>query len=277
MSKLVLTPNEFRILEGLRRLWECAGTTALFHRRSKPFVCACSVRSVALLFTGLACVLAGCTAGSFAREREVLLVLMGEVPQASVDIARQALSEKYNVALSVEQVGLPDSAYYKPRSRYRAEKLLDFLEQSYPGYDRVIGSEGGVAEEILGKALKDRRDHVVLATKVGSPLGAGPQDSGLSPSHILREVEASLKRLQTDYIDLYILHWPDDSTPAEETLRAIDTAVRQGKVRSFGVSNHWAWQIGEFSALAERYGLPRVVSSQIPLSLLRREYQHDLV
>ena len=123
----------------LFQLWECAGTTALFHRGSKPSVCACSIRSVALFCTGLACALTGCTAGSSAQDKEVLLVSLGEVSQSSVDIAAQALTEKYNVALSVEQVGLPDSAYYQPRSRYRAEQLLDFLEESYPGYDRVIG------------------------------------------------------------------------------------------------------------------------------------------
>jgi aryl-alcohol dehydrogenase-like predicted oxidoreductase len=133
-----------------------------------------------------------------------------------------------------------------------------------------------VAEEIVGKALRDRRDKAILATKVGAPVGPGPQDRGLSTVHVLREIDRSLKRLQTDTIDLYIIHWPDRETPLETTLAAIDVAVRQGKVRSFGVSNHSAWQIAEFQSLADRHGWPRVVSSQIPFSLLRRELQPDL-
>ena len=101
----------------------------------------------------------------------------------------------------------------------------------YEGYDRVLGSAGGVAEDICGKALCDRRDRVVLATKVCAPVGPGPQDRGLSATHIMRELEKSLTRLQTDYIDLYVIHWPDKHTPLETTLGVLDTAVRQGKVR----------------------------------------------
>jgi aryl-alcohol dehydrogenase-like predicted oxidoreductase len=133
-----------------------------------------------------------------------------------------------------------------------------------------------VAEEIVGKALRDRRDRAVLATKVGAPIGPGPQDKGLSATHILREVDRSLKRLQTDFIDLYILHWPDKEVPLETTLSALEQAVRQGKVRYFGASNHAAWQLCEFLWLAEKHGGPRVVASQIPFSLLRREFQYDL-
>jgi aryl-alcohol dehydrogenase-like predicted oxidoreductase len=155
---------------------------------------------------------------------------------------------------------------------------INFVDTAnvYEGYRRYLGSPGGVAEEIVGKALRDRRDKVVLATKVGAPLGPGPQDRGLSASHILREVNRSLRRLQTDYIDLYIIHWPDRHVPPETTLAAIDQCVRQGKVRYFGASNHSAWQLCELRWLAERHGWPLVVSSQIPFSLLRREFQYDL-
>jgi aryl-alcohol dehydrogenase-like predicted oxidoreductase len=146
----------------------------------------------------------------------------------------------------------------------------------YEGYARYLGSPGGVAEEIVGKALRDRRDKMIVATKVGAPVGPGPQDRGLSAVHLLRELERSLRRLQTDVIDLYILHWPDRHVPLETTLSALDTAVRQGKIRHFGASNHLAWQLCEMLWLAERQGAPRVVSSQIPFSLLRREFQHDL-
>ncbi len=155
---------------------------------------------------------------------------------------------------------------------------INFIDtaNAYEGYTRVIGSPGGITEEIVGKALRDRRDKVILATKVAAPLGPGPQDRGLSAVHILRELDRSLKRLQTDVIDLYIIHWPDKHVPLEVTLRALDIAVKQGKIRCFGASNHSAWQMCEMLWLADKSLLPRVISSQIPFSLLRRELQNDL-
>lgn len=146
----------------------------------------------------------------------------------------------------------------------------------YEGYSRYLGSAGGVAEEIVGKALVGRRDQMIVATKVGAPVGPGPQDRGLSTVHILREVDRSLRRLQTDYIDQYIIHWPDKHVPMETTLQAIDIALRQGKIRNFGMSNHSAWQLCEMLWIAERQGGPRVISSQIPYSMLRREFEFDL-
>jgi aryl-alcohol dehydrogenase-like predicted oxidoreductase len=155
---------------------------------------------------------------------------------------------------------------------------VNFIDTAnvYEGYTRYLGSPGGVAEEIVGKALRDRRDKMIVATKVAAPVGPGPQDRGLSALHILREVDRSLKRLQTDVIDLYIIHWPDKQVPLEITLQAIDTAMRQGKIRYFGASNHAAWQLCKLLWIADRHHLARVVSSQIPFSLLRREFQHDL-
>lgn len=155
---------------------------------------------------------------------------------------------------------------------------INFIDTAnvYEGYRRVLGSAGGVAEEILGKALRQHRQRVVLATKVGAPIGPGPQDRGLSTVHVLRELEHSLRRLQTDMIDLYIVHWPDKEVPLETTLSALDQAVRQGKVRHVGASNHLAWQLCELLALADRHGWTRIVCSQVPFSLLRREFQHDL-
>ncbi len=155
---------------------------------------------------------------------------------------------------------------------------INFVDTAnvYEGYARYLGSPGGVAEEIVGRALRDRRDRIILATKVAAPVGPGPQDRGLSAVHILRELDRSLQRLQTDVIDLYIIHWPDKHVPLEVTLRALDTAVQQGKIRYFGASNHSAWQLCEMLWLANRSLLPRVISSQIPFSLLRRELQNDL-
>lgn len=158
------------------------------------------------------------------------------------------------------------------------DRGINFIDTAnvYEGYSRYLGSAGGVAEEILGKALRDRRDKVVLATKVGAPVGPGPQDRGLSSTHILRELDNSLRRLKTETIDLYIVHWPDRHVPLETTLSALETAVRQGKVRNIGASNHSAAQLCEMLWLADKYGWSRIVSSQIPFSLLRREFQPDL-
>ncbi len=155
---------------------------------------------------------------------------------------------------------------------------INFIDTAnvYEGYARYLGSPGGTSEKIVGKALAGRRDQAIVATKVCAPVGPGPQDRGLSASHILRELDRSLQRLQTDYIDLYIIHWPDKHVPLETTLAAMDQAVRSGKVRYFGASNHNAAQLCEMLWLADRNGWPRVVSSQIPFSLLRREFQHDL-
>lgn len=155
---------------------------------------------------------------------------------------------------------------------------INFIDTAnvYEGYKRYLGSPGGIAEEIVGKAVRGKRDQVVVATKVGAPIGAGPQDRGLSATHILREVDRSLRRLQTDYIDLYIIHWPDQHVPIDTTMAALDQIVRQGKVRSIGASNHDGAQLCEMLWLADKNGWPPVVSSQIPFSLLRREFQNDL-
>lgn len=155
---------------------------------------------------------------------------------------------------------------------------INFVDTAngYEGYDRVVGSAGGVAEQIVGKALRDRRDRVILATKACSILGPGPQDCGLSATHLLRELERCLQRLDTDYIDLFIVHWPDKVTPLETTLRTIEQALRQGKIRYFGASNHSAAQLCEMLWLADKRDWSPVVSSQIPFSLMRREFQNDL-
>jgi aryl-alcohol dehydrogenase-like predicted oxidoreductase len=117
------------------------------------------------------------------------------------------------------------------------------------------GNPGGVAEEIIGRWMKKegiRRDRVILATKVRGNMGGGPDDEGLSQKHILKAVEDSLRRLQTDYIDLYQVHWPDEKTPIEETLRAFDDLVRQGKVRLAGASNYAAWQLMQALWVADK-------------------------
>lgn len=133
----------------------------------------------------------------------------------------------------------------------------------------------GRTEEIVGRALRGRRDGVVLATKVRGATGPGPNDQGLSRRHIMQAVEASLRRLGTDYIDLYQVHWPDVETPLEETLRALDDLVRQGKVRYVGCSNFEAWRLCKALWISDKYGLARFDSLQPRYNLLDRRVERE--
>ena len=135
----------------------------------------------------------------------------------------------------------------------------------------------GLSEEILGEALGTERDSVLVATKVRFPMSDEQNDAGLSRHHILRSAEASLRRLRTDYIDLYQVHGWDGQTPLEETLSALDTLVRSGKVRYVGCSNYSAWHLMKALAVSERTGLPRFVSQQIYYSLQNRDIESELV
>lgn len=142
------------------------------------------------------------------------------------------------------------------------------------------GNPGGVAEQIIGKWLQmgvAKREDVVIATKVRGEMGEGPNDAGLSRVHILQAAEASLRRLGTEYIDLYQLHWPDDDTPIEETLAALDDLVRRGHVRYVGCSNYMAWQLMQALWCADADGLTPFVSLQPHYSLVHRaEYEREL-
>ncbi|MGD0687213.1 MAG: aldo/keto reductase [Streptosporangiaceae bacterium] len=144
-------------------------------------------------------------------------------------------------------------------------------------FDTADVYSGGLAEEILGQALKGRRDEVLLATKVRMSMGDGPNDAGLSRYHIVTGCEASLRRLGTEHIDLYQVHEWDGLTPLEETLEALDLLVRSGKVRYVGVSNYAGWQLMKALGLAGLLGLPRFVSQQIYYSLQAREAEYELI
>lgn len=136
------------------------------------------------------------------------------------------------------------------------------------------GNPGGVAEQIIGRWMKQNnipRDRIVLATKVRGNMGGGPEDEGLSHRHIIKAVEDSLRRLQTDSLDLYQAHWSDANTPIEETLRAFDELVKQGKVRYVGASNYAAWELMQALWTSDRNGLPRFDSLQPHYSLVHRE------
>ncbi|MEN6294839.1 MAG: aldo/keto reductase [Chloroherpetonaceae bacterium] len=135
----------------------------------------------------------------------------------------------------------------------------------------------GRAEEILGKALGSKRKDVVLATKVRGRVGPGPNDVGLSRLHIIENCNASLKRLGTDYIDLYQVHNFDPYTPVEETLRALDDLVRQGKVRYIGASNFAGWQLMKALHISEKQNLEKFVTLQSYYSLVCRDLENEMI
>ena len=130
---------------------------------------------------------------------------------------------------------------------------------------------------MLGEAIKGRRDTVLISTKTSLPMGDGPNDAGSSRFRLIRAVEAALRRLQTDYIDILQLHAFDAGTPVEEVISTLDTLVRAGKVRYVGVSNFSGWQIMKSLAVADRYGWPRYVANQVYYSLVGRDYEWDLM
>jgi aryl-alcohol dehydrogenase-like predicted oxidoreductase len=159
-----------------------------------------------------------------------------------------------------------------------ARVLVDqALEAGVNTIDTADVYAAGRSEEIVGEVLEGRRDEVVLATKVRFPMGSGPNDAGLSRGYVIRACEASLRRLRTDYIDLYQVHERDGMTPTEETLDALDTLVHEGKVRYIGCSNFSAWHLMGALAVSDRLGLERYVSQQIYYSLLHREAEYELV
>jgi aryl-alcohol dehydrogenase-like predicted oxidoreductase len=135
----------------------------------------------------------------------------------------------------------------------------------------------GLSEEIVAKALPVAREDVLLATKVRMPMGDGPNDAGLSRHHIIRACEASLRRLETDYIDLYQVHEWDGQTPLDETLSALDDLVSSGKVRYIGASNYAGWQLMKALGVSDRRGLSRFACQQIYYSLQAREAEYELV
>ncbi|MXW35346.1 MAG: aldo/keto reductase [Acidobacteria bacterium] len=137
----------------------------------------------------------------------------------------------------------------------------------------------GVSEEIVGRALNDftTRDQVVIATKAFFPMGDGPNDRGLSRKHLFDAIDASLRRLGTDYVDLYQIHRFDPHTPIEETLEALNDIVRAGKARYIGASSMYAWQFGQMLQVSERHGWARFVSMQNHYNLVYREEEREML
>ena len=159
-----------------------------------------------------------------------------------------------------------------------ATRLVDIcLEAGLTMFDSADVYSDGMAEGILGKAVAGRRDKVLISTKATFRLGEGPNDVGSSRFHLIRAVEASLKRLGTDYIDLFQLHAFDAVTPIEETLSTLDDLVRAGKIRYLGCSNFSGWHLMKSLAISEKYGYARYVAHQAYYSLVGRDYELELM
>src|SRR3954451_12548475 len=159
-----------------------------------------------------------------------------------------------------------------------ATRLVDIcLEAGLTMFDSADVYSNGMAEEILGRAIEGRRDRVIVSTKATFRAGTGPNDVGSSRHHLIRSVEASLRRLGTDYIDLFQLHGFDALSPIEEVLGTLDDLVRAGKIRYIGCSNFSGWHLMKSLAISEKYGLSRYVAHQAYYSLIGRDYEWELM
>ena len=159
-----------------------------------------------------------------------------------------------------------------------ATRMVDIcLDAGLTLFDSADVYSDGASEEILGAAIKGRRDKVLISTKATFRFGEGPNDVGSSRYHLIAACEAALKRLGTDYIDLFQLHGFDALTPVEETLSTLDDLVRAGKIRYVGVSNFSGWHLMKSLGIAEKYGYPRYVANQTYYSLIGRDYEWELM
>jgi aryl-alcohol dehydrogenase-like predicted oxidoreductase len=159
-----------------------------------------------------------------------------------------------------------------------ASRLIDVcLEAGVNLFDTANIYSRGLSEEILGEALQGRRDKVLISTKASFPMGDGPNEMGSSRFHLIRACEDSLRRLKTDYIDIYTLHGFDAITPIEEAVRTLDDLVQSGKVRYLACSNFSGWHLMKSLAIAEKYGWSRYVAHQAYYSLIGREYEWELM
>ncbi|OSQ30242.1 aldo/keto reductase [Thalassospira sp. MCCC 1A03138] len=159
-----------------------------------------------------------------------------------------------------------------------ASRMIDIsLEAGLNMFDSADVYSDGASEQVLGEAIKGRRDKIILSTKLALPVGDGPNDFGTSRHRLITATDAALKRLGTDYIDLLQLHAFDDFTPIDEVLSTLDDLVRAGKLRYIGVSNFAGWQIMKSLAVSDRLGYSRYVAHQVYYSLVGRDYEWDLM
>lgn len=188
-----------------------------------------------------------------------------------------------NSGLIVSEVGLGTMQFGKAMNmgglgQNKTNEMVKFAMDHGINYiDTADVYSLGESETLLGNALKGIREELVVSTKCRLPMDENINHSGATRVNIIREAEASLKRLKTDYIDLYQVHSWDPYTPLEETLRALDDLVRQGKVRYIGLSNYMAWQAATALGMQKRFGLEKYITAQMYYSLVGRELEHDFV
>ncbi|RPD47637.1 aldo/keto reductase [Hymenobacter sediminis] len=189
--------------------------------------------------------------------------------------------------LKVSRICLGTMTYGTPTERWpwalNEEQSRPFIQQALElginFFDTADVYSNGASEEVVGRALRDfaKRDEVVLATKVYNPMGPGPNQRGLSRKHIMSAIDASLKRLGTDYVDLYQIHRWDYDTPIEETLEALHDVVKAGKARYIGASSMYAWQFAQSLYLADKHNWTRFVSMQPHYNLVYREEEREML
>ena len=180
--------------------------------------------------------------------------------------------------LKVSEICLGTMTFGHGTDEAEARRIVDLaFEAGVNFFDTANAYGGGQSEVLLGKALQGRRDKSIVATKFFNPMGPGPNDSGMSRVHIMQAIEASLRRLQTDYVDLYYIHHVDTQTPLEEMLRALDDLVRQGKVRYMACSNYEAWRLQEALWISETRNLYRFECYQPQYSLVVRDIEQELI
>jgi aryl-alcohol dehydrogenase-like predicted oxidoreductase len=189
--------------------------------------------------------------------------------------------------LKVSKICLGTMTYGTPTDRWpwalNEEQSRPFIQKALElginFFDTADVYSNGASEEVVGRALRDfaKRDEIVLATKVYNPMGPGPNSKGLSRKHILSAIDASLKRLGTDYVDLYQIHRWDYDTPIEETLEALHDVVKAGKARYIGASSMYAWQFAQALYLADKHNCTRFVSMQPHYNLVYREEEREML
>jgi aryl-alcohol dehydrogenase-like predicted oxidoreductase len=183
-----------------------------------------------------------------------------------------------NSGLKVSEIGLGCNTFGRFADEQTSALVINkAIELGINYLDTADMYDRGNSELYVGKAIKGKRNQLIIATKFCRKMGKGPNDSGGSRYYIMRAIEASLKRLQTDYIDLYQMHSPDPETPIEETLRALDDLVRSGKVRYIGTSNFAAWQICESLYISKINNLHSFITEQSLYNLLNRQIEKELV
>ncbi|HEY1919463.1 MAG TPA: aldo/keto reductase [Streptosporangiaceae bacterium] len=189
-----------------------------------------------------------------------------------------ALRPLGSTGLRVSELALGAVTFGDTADLAASRRILDaYLDAGGNLIDTADAYGSGASEHVLGQLLGERRDQVVLCTKAGMATGTGPNERGATRRHLVTALESSLRRLRTDWIDLYQLHWPDPGTPQEETLSALADFVRAGQVRYIGASNYAGWQLAKGLGLSRLHGFPRYASVQGQYSLASRDSELDLL